>query len=47
MRRICAATVRPIAPKGVDAYSILRLVEDGVGILDAFGRKRVFVVGPA
>ena len=32
-------------PKGVDSYSVLRLVEDVIAILDAFGRERAFVVG--
>ncbi len=32
-------------PKGVDSYSVPRLVEDVIAILDAFGRERAFVVG--
>jgi pimeloyl-ACP methyl ester carboxylesterase len=32
-------------PAGVDSYSILRLLEDAIAILDAFGRERAFVVG--
>jgi pimeloyl-ACP methyl ester carboxylesterase len=32
-------------PHGVDAYSMLRVVEDVIAILDAFGRERAFVVG--
>ncbi len=32
-------------PSGVESYSILRIVEDVVAILDAFGRQRSLVVG--
>lgn len=32
-------------PDGVDSYSMPRIVEDVVAILDAFGRQRAFVVG--
>jgi pimeloyl-ACP methyl ester carboxylesterase len=32
-------------PPAVDSYSILRIVEDVVAILDAFGRERAYVVG--
>jgi len=32
-------------PAGVDSYSVLRILEDVVAILDAFGRERAFVVG--
>ena len=32
-------------PKGVDSYSVLRIVEDVIAILDTFGRERAFIVG--
>jgi epoxide hydrolase 4 len=32
-------------PADVESYSILRILEDVVAILDAFGRQRAFVVG--
>jgi pimeloyl-ACP methyl ester carboxylesterase len=32
-------------PEGVDGYSILRILDDVIAILDAFGRERAFVVG--
>ncbi|MBV9945380.1 MAG: alpha/beta fold hydrolase [Myxococcales bacterium] len=32
-------------PAGVDSYSIMRIVEDVIAILDAFGRRRSVVVG--
>jgi len=32
-------------PVGIDSYSVLRVVEDVIAILDAFGRERAFVVG--
>jgi pimeloyl-ACP methyl ester carboxylesterase len=32
-------------PEGVDSYSMVRILEDVIAILDAFGRERAFVVG--
>jgi pimeloyl-ACP methyl ester carboxylesterase len=32
-------------PSGVDSYSMVRVLEDVLAILDAFGRERAFVVG--
>ena len=32
-------------PADVESYSLLRILEDVVAILDAFGRQRSFVVG--
>jgi pimeloyl-ACP methyl ester carboxylesterase len=32
-------------PRGRDAYSIARFVEDNVAIIDAFGRERAFLAG--
>ncbi len=32
-------------PAGVDSYAMPRIVEDAIAILDAFGRKRAYVVG--
>jgi pimeloyl-ACP methyl ester carboxylesterase len=32
-------------PRGIDSYSIVRIVDDVLAILDAYGRDRAFIVG--
>ena len=44
-RPICAATARPIGPAEIDQYTLLHLVGDMVGVLDALGAETAVIAG--
>ena len=44
-RPTCAATARPTGPSAIDKYTLLHLVGDMVGLLDALGERQAVIVG--